>query len=164
MGPKVLNPARLYPFQSMHQNRAGACQSAHVAHFISKGELYANPRSLQCRLPDLRCRNVLLRGLLAKKELPITFEDLNKIDLNEWGVTEDEATRLLHVIHDGKLYAGTKAFLILWEQMPRYRLLAKIGRLPLIYHMADVLYVHLVARIIYNRHIRRKARGLIQRS
>jgi predicted DCC family thiol-disulfide oxidoreductase YuxK len=99
-----------------------------------------------------------------KKELPIAFEDLNKIDLSEWGVTEDEATRLLHVIHKGQLYAGTKAFLILWEQMPRYRLLAKIGRLPVIYHIANVLYVNVVARIIYNRHLRRKARGIIQRS
>lgn len=99
-----------------------------------------------------------------KQDLPITFEDLNKIDLNEWGVTEDEATRLLHVIHEGQLYSGTTAFLILWEQMPRYRLLAKIGRLPVIYQVADLLYVHVVARIIYNRHLRRKARGLIQRS
>ena len=99
-----------------------------------------------------------------KKELSIAFEDLNKIDLKEWGVTEDEATRLLHVIHQGQLYSGTKAFLILWEQMPRYRLFAKIGRLPVIYHIANVLYVHVVARIIYNRHLRRKARGLIQRS
>ena len=99
-----------------------------------------------------------------KKELPIAFEDLNIVDLSEWGVTEDEATRLLHVIHEGQLYAGTKAFLILWEQMPRYRLLAKIGRLPVIYQIADVLYVHVAARIIYNRHLRRKARGLIRRS
>ena len=99
-----------------------------------------------------------------KKELSIAFEDLNKIDLKEWGVTEDEATRLLHVIHQGQLYSGTKAFLILWEQMPRYRLFAKIGRLPVIYHIANVLYVHVVARFIYNRHLRRKARGLIQRS
>ena len=99
-----------------------------------------------------------------KQGLPIAFEDLNKIDLSEWGVTEDEATRLLNVVHEGQLYSGTKAFLILWEEMPRYRLLAKIGRLPVIYQIADILYVHVVARIIYNRHLRRKARDLIQRS
>ena len=91
----------------------------------------------------------------------IAFEDLNKIDLKEWKVTEDEATRLLHVIHKEQLYVGTKAFLVLWEQMPRYRFLAKIGRLPGIFHIANFLYVHVVARVIYNRHIRRKSRGLI---
>ena len=96
-----------------------------------------------------------------KNELPISFEDLNKIDLKEWKVTEDEATRLLHVMHREQLYVGTNAFLVLWEQMPRYRILAKIGRLPGIYHLGNFLYVHVVARIIYNRHIRRKSRGLI---
>ena len=96
-----------------------------------------------------------------KNELPIAFEDLNKIDLKDWKVTEDEATRLLHVMHKEKLYVGTNAFLVLWEQMPRYRLLAKIGRLPGIFHLGNLVYVHVVARIIYNRHIRRKSRGLI---
>ena len=96
-----------------------------------------------------------------KNGLPIIFEDLNRIDLKEWKITEDEATRLLHVIHKEQLYVGTKAFLVLWEQMPRYRFLAKIGRLPGIFHIANFLYVHVVARVIYNRHIRRKSRGLI---
>jgi predicted DCC family thiol-disulfide oxidoreductase YuxK len=96
-----------------------------------------------------------------KQDLPIAYDDLNKIDLSDWGVTEDQATRLLHVLHDGKLHVGTDAFLVLWEQLPRYRMLARIGRLPGIYHIADVLYTHVIARWIYNRHLRRKAKGLI---
>ena len=97
-----------------------------------------------------------------KKELQIAFEDLNQADLKEWKVTEDEATRLLHVMHEGKLHVGTNAFLVLWEQMPRYRILAKIVSLPGIYFLANILYVHVVARTIYKRHLRRKSRGLIQ--
>ncbi|MCT4555936.1 MAG: DUF393 domain-containing protein [Pelagimonas sp.] len=99
-----------------------------------------------------------------KQGLPIAYDDLNGIDLSDWGVTEDEATRLLHVLHDGQLHVGTDAFLVLWEQLPRYRWLARIGRVPGIYHIADLLYTHVVARWIYNRHLRRKARGLIKRT
>ena len=96
-----------------------------------------------------------------RKGLPLGFEDLNKSDLAEWGVTEDEATRLLHVMHDGQLYVGWDAFLVLWGQMPRYRLAARVGALPVIKQIASLGYKHIVARIIYERHLRRKARGLV---
>lgn len=93
-----------------------------------------------------------------KSGLPIAFDDLNRTDLKKWNVTEDEAARLMHVIHAGKLYVGADAFLVLWEQMPRYRPLARIGRLPGIYHLASWGYTHIVARAIYARHKRRQAR------
>ncbi|WP_370229576.1 thiol-disulfide oxidoreductase DCC family protein [Cognatishimia sp.] len=96
-----------------------------------------------------------------KRSLPVGFEDLNNIDLAEWGVSEDEATRLLHVMHNGQLFVGWDAFLVLWEQMPRYRLAARIARVPGIYHICSWGYANIVARVIYNRHQRRKARGLI---
>ena len=95
------------------------------------------------------------------KDLLIAFDDLNQVDMNKWGVTEDEATRLLHVIHNGQLYIGFEAMVVLWEQMPKYRWMARVVRLPGIYQIADWTYVHVVARIIYNRHLRRKARGLV---
>ena len=96
-----------------------------------------------------------------RQDLNLGFEDLNAVDLSEWGVTEDQATRLLHVIHKGTLYVGWDAFLVLWSEMPRYRVAARIGRWPVIYHVAKWGYTHVVARIIYERHLRRKARGMI---
>lgn len=96
-----------------------------------------------------------------KHDLPVAFDDLNAIDLADWGVTEDEATRLLHVIHDGKLLVGFEAMVTLWEQMPRMRWVARIARLPGLFRVLDWGYEHVVARIIYERHVRRKARGLI---
>ena len=97
----------------------------------------------------------------AQSDLPIAFDDLNKIDLAEWGVTEDEATRLLHVIHKGKLHIGFDAMLILWDQMPRYRWMARVGRLPGVFRVLDWGYAYIVARVIYERHKRRQARGLV---
>ncbi len=104
------------------------------------------------------------RAYSQKKGLPIAFDDLNEIDLKKWKVTEDEAARFLHVMHQGHLYVGTRAFLILWEQMPKYRLLAKIGSLPGIYYLADIIYVNVVSKIIYNRHLKRKSGGLVHRT
>ena len=96
-----------------------------------------------------------------ENDLPIVFDDLNRIDLAAWGVTEDEATRLLHVIHDGKLHIGFDAMLVLWAQMPRMKWAARLCRLPGLFRILDWGYANVVARIIYDRHQRRKARGLI---
>ena len=96
------------------------------------------------------------------RDLPIEIVDLNKTDLSEWGVGEDRATRLLHVMHDGKIHVGLAAFLVLWDQMPRYRFMARIARIPGLYQILDWGYEHIVARIIYERHLRRKAKGLVK--
>ncbi|MCT4608459.1 MAG: DUF393 domain-containing protein [Pelagimonas sp.] len=96
-----------------------------------------------------------------QSDLPIAFDDLTQSGLEKWGVTEDEATRLLHVEHQGKLYIGYEAMVILWEQMPRYRWLARISRIPGLFQILSWGYTHIVARIIYNRHMRRKAKGLV---
>lgn len=95
------------------------------------------------------------------KDLSIGFDDLTQDGLDSWGVTEDAATRLMHVEHDGQLYIGFEAIVVLWEQMPRYRLLAVISRLPVIFPLLSWIYTHIVARWIYTRHMRRKAKGLV---
>lgn len=96
------------------------------------------------------------------RNLPIAFDDLTRTDLSAWGVTEDAATRLLHVLHNGKLHVGFDAFLVLWAQLPRYAWAARMCRIPGLYHLLDWGYEHVVARYIYMRHLRRKARGLVK--
>ncbi len=93
--------------------------------------------------------------------LAIAFEDLNATDLARWGLSEDDATRLLHVIHHDGLHIGFDAILVLWEQMPRFRIWARMLRLPGIYQIFDWLYANVLARLIYRRHQKRKARGLV---
>lgn len=101
------------------------------------------------------------QSVAEAKGLPIAFDDLNRIDLAEWGVSEDEATRLLHVLHDGKLHIGFDAMVLLWAQIPQMRLVARLCRLPGLFWVLDLGYKHIVARYIYARHLRRKARGLV---
>lgn len=93
-----------------------------------------------------------------KNGLPIRFDDLNGPDLAAWGIDADAAARRLYVEHEGELYGGIPAFIVLWEQMPRYRLLARIVRLPLIRQVSSLAYDYALAPLIYRWHLRRMAR------
>lgn len=90
--------------------------------------------------------------------LPIRFDDLNSEALAAWGLDADSAARRLTVLHQGRLLYGVPAFLVLWAQMPRYRLLARIVGLPVIRQLASVFYDHALAPLIYRWHLRRKRR------
>ena len=94
-------------------------------------------------------------------DLPIAFDNLNKTDLAIWGVTEDAATRLLHVVHEGRLHIGFDAVVTLWEQMPHYHRRARLARLPIVFPVLSWGYRHIVARGVYLRHKWRKSRGAI---
>lgn len=91
------------------------------------------------------------------KALPLVFEDLNTADLAPWGLTRDQAAQRLYVLKDGVLYDGIPAFLVLWADMPRYRWLGKIVRLPGIKQVVTLAYDRALAPLIYNWHKRRKA-------
>ncbi|WP_050930427.1 thiol-disulfide oxidoreductase DCC family protein [Aestuariivita boseongensis] len=93
-----------------------------------------------------------------KTALPIGFEDLNSGELSDWGLTRDQAARRLYVLKDGKLVSGIPAFLVLWEDMPRYRPLARVIGLPGIRQMASAVYDHILAPLIYRWHKRRQLR------
>jgi predicted DCC family thiol-disulfide oxidoreductase YuxK len=90
--------------------------------------------------------------------LPIRFDDLNTDALAQWGLDGDTAARRLYVIHDGKLVSGIPAFLLLWAQMPRYRLLGRVIGLPGMRQIATLAYDHLLAPLIYLWHLRRLRR------
>ena len=91
----------------------------------------------------------------AGRELPIDFKDINAIDLTRFGLTRDEAARQLHVIKNYEIFKGVKAFVVLWNEMPRYRFLAKIFSLPGLTGVAQFFYYHIIARYLYARDIKR---------
>ncbi len=91
-----------------------------------------------------------------KNALPIRFDDLNSDALTQWDLTADQAARRLYVIHNGDLTSGIEAFLVLWAQMPRYRLLGRIIGLPVIKQLASLTYDNVLAPLIYRWHLRRQ--------
>ncbi|QBF30959.1 thiol-disulfide oxidoreductase DCC family protein [Thalassococcus sp. S3] len=94
----------------------------------------------------------------SQKALPLRFEDLNETDLAPWGLTRDEAARRLYVFKDGKLLSGISAFLAVWQDMPRYRWLARLVDMPVIRPLAERVYDHVLAPLIYRWHLRRTER------
>ena len=69
------------------------------------------------------------------------------------GKSHSELLRRLHVIKDGKVISGVKAFIEMWSCLPRYAWLSKVVSIPGIYHLSVVLY-ELIAFFLYlkNRH------------
>ncbi|MDG1519654.1 MAG: DUF393 domain-containing protein [Yoonia sp.] len=92
----------------------------------------------------------------AQNALPIRFDDLNSDALAQWDLTADAAARRLYVAHDGELTSGIPAFIILWNQMPRYRWLARVVNLPGIHWIASLAYDRVLAPLIYRWHLRRQ--------
>lgn len=110
------------------------------------------------------CSFEMTRYAAYSKEtgLPIRFDDLNKVDLACYGIDADTAAQRLHVLHDGRVLSSIDAFVVLWQQMPRYRWLARLVTVPGLRQIADVLYDRVVAPIIYRRHVRRQQRAALQ--
>lgn len=89
------------------------------------------------------------------KGLPIRFDNLNTCARAQWGLEADTASRRLYMPHEGALTSGVPAFLVLWAQMPRYRLLARLVGASGIRQIAALGYDHLLAPAIYRWHLQR---------
>ena len=72
----------------------------------------------------------------------------NKNVLNDTKLSPEELIRRLHVVKDNKLHKGLDAFLIVWEEIPRYKILSKFARLPIIYHLSWLIY-EFIALLLY---------------
>ena len=94
----------------------------------------------------------------ADRGLALRFDDLNSCDLNSWGLSSDQAAKRLYVRKSGQLYSGIPSFLVLWQDMPRYRFLARLIGLPIIKQAASAIYDYVLAPFIYRWHLRRQVR------
>ncbi len=54
--------------------------------------------------------------------------------------SHDQLLRRLHIICDGEVISGAKAFLIIWQNMPRYNILYKIFKIKFVYFFFNIFY------------------------
>ena len=54
--------------------------------------------------------------------------------------TQKELLRRLHVIDNGEVIGGAKAFIIIWSKIPKYRFLSKIFSIKLFFIFFHYLY------------------------
>ena len=69
--------------------------------------------------------------------IDITNNKKAKIETNK---NYKQLIRRLHVEKDGKILSGAKAFLLVWKNIPKYRILYSIFSLPIIFQIFSVTY------------------------
>jgi predicted DCC family thiol-disulfide oxidoreductase YuxK len=106
--------------------------------------------------PAYRVEIDAYRGRAALQGLPIRFDALDRA--SDWGLTEDQAARQLHVWQDGRILSGPDAFRSLWAAMPGWRGLARLTGWPVICTFFDLLYMRIAAPLLYRAYRRRQRR------
>ena len=76
----------------------------------------------------------------------------------EWDLDPDTAAQSFRVDHDGQRLEGLDAFRLLWSKLPGWRWLARITGLPGVHWLADRVYRHAAAPVLYTLHRRRQRR------
>ncbi len=54
--------------------------------------------------------------------------------------TQEELLRRLHVIDNGKVIGGAKAFIIIWSKIPKYKFLSKLFSIKLFFLIFHYIY------------------------
>ena len=69
---------------------------------------------------------------IAKNPQALEAHNINVID----------ALKYLHVIDkNGFTHTGVRSFQVIWEQLPRWKILSKLLRFKIFYFVADFLYI-----------------------
>ncbi|MBT8459660.1 MAG: DUF393 domain-containing protein [Boseongicola sp.] len=102
----------------------------------------------------------MYRGRVEAMDGTLGFVDLNAANLQAYGLSADQAARRLYVMRDGEMLAGVEAFLVLWRETPGFAWLARLVGLPVVRHVAHVVYEWGLAPLLFRMHKRRQARGV----
>ena len=89
---------------------------------------------------------------LYKKE---SIKEINWVDISgnrnaqiETNKNDKQLLRRLHVKKDGKVFSGAEAFLLVWKNIPKYRFLYSIFKLPIIFQIFSLCY-EVIAFLLY---------------
>jgi len=85
----------------------------------------------------------------AQNRLPIWFDDLYETDLDEWGVTWEQAQNVMHIKHNNEIHSGFAAYILLWGLLPKYQLRARVMSLPIMRKIGHVLYQKVFSGVCY---------------
>jgi predicted DCC family thiol-disulfide oxidoreductase YuxK len=89
---------------------------------------------------------------LYKKE---KIKEINWVDISqnqsaeiETNKNSKELLRRLHIKNNGKVFSGSKAFLLLWKKIPKYKFLYNFFKLPIIFQIFTIGY-EIIAFFLY---------------
>ena len=64
----------------------------------------------------------------------------NEVAIKLTSKSQKELLRRLHVIENGKVIAGAKAFVIIWSKIPKYKFLSKLFSIKIFFVIFHYLY------------------------
>ena len=77
----------------------------------------------------------------------------------DWGLTEDQAAEKMHARRGGDVVVGVEAFVVIWQRLPYFRLLAPIVNFKPIKVISSVVYHRILAPLLFAAHKRRRAKA-----
>ena len=78
----------------------------------------------------------------------------DKNALIDTNLSKKDLIRRLHIIKNNRVFKGLDAFLIVWSEIPRYKILAKFASIPGIYHLGWLIYEFFALILYYkNRYL-----------
>jgi predicted DCC family thiol-disulfide oxidoreductase YuxK len=93
----------------------------------------------------------------AARGVPLRLDPLG--NAADYGLTDDQAARALHVMVDGRVLRGIPAFQAVWDRLPGYKWLARVTRWPVARPVVTFAYDRVLAPLIYRWHLRRVSRS-----
>ena len=80
----------------------------------------------------------------------ITWVDItNNVNAKiETSKNYNQLLRRLHVKKDGRIFSGAKAFLLVWKNIPKYKILYSLFSLPIIFQIFSISY-EIIAFFLY---------------
>jgi predicted DCC family thiol-disulfide oxidoreductase YuxK len=81
-------------------------------------------------------RKIAPEGVFDWRDITISADDLK-----QHGISVSEGLKLLHAMdNNGRLHVGVDAFILIWKQLRRWKVLAYIVSLPIIRQIVNVTY------------------------
>ena len=98
-----------------------------------KPKVYFNEKCSICRIEINHYK---------KKSDGIIWLDVSTNDdfIDEIKKNKNQLLRRIHIKNDNDILIGIDAFIFIWSKIPRYKILAKLFKLPIIYHLAFIGY------------------------
>ena len=93
----------------------------------------------------------------------ISGDDLAYVEITaksaaDWGLSEDQAAKQLHVRRGAQVSVGVEAFVAIWRQLPYFWVLVPIVNFKPIKVIASVIYRRCLAPLLFAAHKRRMRR------
>jgi len=88
----------------------------------------------------------------------LTYVEITAETAANWGLSEDQAAKQLHVRRGAQISVGVEAFVAIWRQLPYFWILAPIVNFKPIKAISSVIYRRCLAPPLFAAHKRRRRR------